>query len=273
MIITLDTKRNVEQNAAMYYEAAKKAKKKLRGAREALARAERELEAELERKGKKEGVLESGMAGKPGGRAAKRGKKPEWFEKLRWFVSSEGFLCVGGRDATTNEIVIKKHMQPDDIVFHTEMAGSPFFLVKTGSQDGKEPGEATIREAAIATASFSRAWKLGVAYAEVYHVRPEQVTKSAMPGEYVPKGAFMIYGKKNMMNAELKLAVGIDAEGRLMCGPVAALEKNCRDDVKILQGNGRASDAAKIIEKKLGLKNSADEIIRALPSGGFKVEN
>ena len=28
----------------------------------------------------------------------------EWYEKFRWFYSSEGFLCIGGRDSTTNDI-------------------------------------------------------------------------------------------------------------------------------------------------------------------------
>ena len=33
-------------------------------------------------------------------------KKP--YMKFRWFISSDGFLCLGGRDATSNEIIIKK---------------------------------------------------------------------------------------------------------------------------------------------------------------------
>ena len=38
-----------------------------------------------------------------------RKKSREWFEKFHWFYTSEGFLCIGGRDSTSNEIIIKKH--------------------------------------------------------------------------------------------------------------------------------------------------------------------
>ena len=58
--------------------------------------------------------------------------KREWYEKFRWFISSEGFLVIGGRDATSNEIVIKKHADKNDLVFHTDIKGSPFHLSKQG---------------------------------------------------------------------------------------------------------------------------------------------
>ncbi len=263
MIIELDINKNIDQNAAVYYDAAKKSKKKLLATQEAISKMRLELE-----KAKKDHAEEEIKLN-----LKKETAKKEWFEKFRWFVSSEGFLCLGGRDATTNEIVIKKHLNPQDIVFHTEMAGSPFFVIGT---DGKVPSEATIKETAIATASFSKAWKLGISHAEVFHVNPEQVTKTAPSGEYVPKGAFMIYGKKTKMNAELKLALGIDNNGKVMCGPIAAIEKNCAVHVKIAQGNNKASDLAKSILKKFGTNAkgiSIDDIIRVLPSGGCKIEN
>ena len=56
---------------------------------------------------------------------ANRQKKREWYEKFHWFFSSEGFLCVGGKDATSNEVIIKKHLEKNDLVLHTDMAGSP----------------------------------------------------------------------------------------------------------------------------------------------------
>ncbi|MBW2992911.1 DUF814 domain-containing protein, partial [Candidatus Woesearchaeota archaeon] len=129
--------------------------------------------------------------------------KKEWYEKFRWFYSSEGFLCIGGRDATTNEIVVKKHTEPNDIIFHTEMAGSPFFIIKT---KGKRPDKQTLEECAQATASYSKAWKLGIASTDTFYVKPDQVTKEAKTGEFIARGAFMIYGKKNFINADLKIA-------------------------------------------------------------------
>lgn len=252
MKILLDGRKSLEGNAELYFEKAKKSKKKLEGAKKALDKSLNELE----------NVSSAPVAAEK--KVVVR-KEKEWFENFRWFVSSEGFLCVGGRDATTNEIVIKKHTSAEDIVFHTEMAGSPFFVVKT---NGKTIGEATIMEAAIATASYSRAWKLGLSMADVFHVKPEQVSKTPLSGEFIVKGAFMIYGKKSFLTVELGVAVGTK-DGRIMGGPLSAVKMNCEKYVKVMQGNEKSSDSAKKIRKIVG--GEIDDIIRVLPAGGVKV--
>ena len=191
MRIKLDVSKSLEKNAEVYFEKAKRSKRKLEGAKEALKRSLGKLE-----KIKKEQIDEIKEA------KEKVERKKEWYEKFHWFVSSEGFLCIGGRDAATNEIVIKKHTDKDDIVFHTSMAGSPFFVIKT---QGKKPGQATLNEVAQATASYSRGWKLGIASADVFYINPDQVTKEAKAGEFIARGAFMIYGRKNNLSTSLKI--------------------------------------------------------------------
>ncbi|MBI2581143.1 DUF814 domain-containing protein [Candidatus Woesearchaeota archaeon] len=269
MKLVIDVRNSVEANAAVYFEKAKKARKKLEGAKAALEKTQQKLRQLISRKEIADKMFAVEAEEKK--TAAARNQQKEWFEKFRWFVSSEGFLCIGGRDATTNEIIMKKHAEKDDIVFHTELAGSPFFVVKSSSHEGPI-GPATIEEAAVATASYSRAWKAGLQSVDVYWVKPEQVSKEAKAGEYLVKGAFMIYGKKNYVPVMVVLAIGIASEGRIMGGPAAAISKNCAKSVKILQGDNRPSDVAKKIIKVLGLDSSyLDEIIRAMPAGEFKV--
>ncbi|GAF78856.1 unnamed protein product, partial [marine sediment metagenome] len=231
MTIKLDITKSLEKNAGIYFEASKKAKKKLEGANAALERSLQKLE-----KAKKEQVKEVE-------KVKQKEVKKEWYEKFHWFISSEGFLCIGGRDAATNEIVIKKHTDKDDLVFHTQIAGSGFFVVKT---DGKKVSESTLNETAQAVGSYSRAWKLGLSIQEVFYVNPEQVSKKAKPGEFIARGAFMIYGKKNILTVDLKLAVGIKA-GKIIGGPVDAVKKNAEKFVLIIQGREKASAAAKKI--------------------------
>lgn len=257
--IVLDLNKNVEQNASVYFEKAKKAKKKIQGAEEALERSRKKLKELLKKKDKFMLKEKEKKETKP--------EKKEWYEKFRWFISSEGFLCIGGRDATTNEIIIKKHTNDDDFVFHTDMSGSPFFVIKA---EGKEIGKKTMEETAQATASFSKAWKLGLSTLEVFYVKPEQVSKKARPGEYLKKGAFMIYGKTNYIHPSLGLAVGLLNDNRVMCAPLAAVKKNCGKYVEIIQGHEKASKVAKEIQRRIG--SSLDEIIRVLPSGGCKVK-
>lgn len=248
--IKIDTTKTIEQNAAVYFEKAKKARKKLKGAVEALSKSMERLKQIEKEKPAEE-------------KAPAAAEKREWYEKFRWFLSSEGFLCIGGRDATTNEIIIKKHTEKDDVVFHTDMAGSPFFVIKT---DGRKPGKETLEECGQATASYSKAWKLGVSCLDVFYVKPEQVSKTTKPGEYMGKGSFMIYGKKEYVRAALGLAVGI-RNNKIIAGPVNAVKANAERFVVIEQGRDKASELAKRIQKKIA-GGTIDEIIRMLPSGG-----
>ena len=264
MQLKLNINKTVEQNAAIYFELAKKAKRKLEGANKAIAENKKKLELLVKEQQKKEidSTEQNSFLPKA---------KKSWYEKFRWFYSSEGFLVIGGRDATTNEIVIKKHTDKEDIVFHTDMAGSPFFVIKS---EGKEVGKQTIQETADATACFSRAWKLGLATTDVFYVKPEQVSKEANSGEYMPKGAFMVRGKTNYINPVMKIAVGIK-DNQLISGPAAAIQAQTKEFLILLQGKEKPSDIAKLIKKKFGktLVATHDDIIRMLPAGGCKVEN
>ena len=35
-------------------------------------------------------------------------RKPHWFEKFNWFVTSENHLVLSGRDAQQNELLVKR---------------------------------------------------------------------------------------------------------------------------------------------------------------------
>ncbi|MBI5064884.1 DUF814 domain-containing protein [Candidatus Woesearchaeota archaeon] len=256
MLLEFDLNKNVAQNAEDYYARSKKVKKKIEGVENAIAKFKKELEQEIKKEVKKEAHKE----------VQKIELVKKWYHKFRWFFSSEGFLCIGGRDATTNDIVIKKHTDPTDIVFHTESPGSPFFVIKS---EGKKIGEATIQETAIATGSFSRAWKQGVTNTEVFHVNPDQVSKEANTGEFLTKGAFMIYGKKNNIQVKLELAIGLK-DNELMCGPIEAVKKYCTTYLIVNQGSQKPSDAAKKIKQSINAE--LDDIIRVLPAGDMHVE-
>ena len=152
-------------------------------------------------------------------------------------------------------------------MFHTDMAGSPFFVIKT---EGRTPAESTLQEVADATLCFSRAWKLGLMTTPTFYVNPDQVTKEANPGEHLPKGAFMIRGKTNYITPTPNCAIGIREDDRIMCGPVSAVKKSCIKLIIIKQGDKKPSDIAKRVKKELG--GELDEIIRALPSGNMDVQ-
>ncbi len=262
MKVTINFRKTVEENAQEYFEKAKKARKKLEGAKKALNISLKKLEDE---KQKKETALEK-LKLDHEERQAKIKRKPEWFEKFRWFYSSEGFLVIGGRDATTNDIVVKKHVDKEDLIFHTDMAGSPFFIIKA---EGKEIGEQTIQETANATLCFSKAWKMGLSTTPSFWVKPDQVTKEAAAGEYISKGAFMIRGKTNYVQPLVDCAVGLYKD-KIMCAPLSAIKKHCEKPIVLVQGKKKPSEIAKIIKKLLG--GELDEIIKVIPSGGVDIK-
>ena len=257
--LALDLTKSIDENAAVYFEKAKKIKKKIEGAEKALNESLKKMQY-LEIKKEKISLEKSKQE-------HFKERKQEWYEKFRWFVSSEGFLVIGGRDATSNEIVIKKHTDAEDLVFHTDMAGSPFFVVKN---EGKQIGEKTKEETADATCTFSRAWKLGLQTSSVFYVNPEQVSKKTKSGEYMGKGAFMVYGKTNYISNKINLAVGITKNNQIMSGPLDAVKANCEKYVVLEQGDEKSSAVAKYIQHKIG--GTIDEIIRALPAGMFRVK-
>ena len=249
MKVLLDVTQTLDKNASYYYEKAKKAKRKMDGAKAAYQAALQRL-ARLdanEQKAKAKPVVQE--------------RKKQWYEKFRWFHTSEGFLCLGGRDATTNDILVKKHTDKEDWVFHTEMAGAPFFVLKA---EGKTPGEASLQEAATAAASYSKAWGLGLATAEVYAIRPHQLSKSAPAGQYLGKGAFTVEGKRTYFTPTLQVALG-KKEDSLIGGPPQAIQAQTRDLFMILPGEKKSSDLAKTLHKRWGFP--LEDIQRFLPPG------
>ncbi|MBW3013337.1 DUF814 domain-containing protein [Candidatus Woesearchaeota archaeon] len=256
--VKLDLRKTVEQNAAVYYEKAKKAKKKIEGAQRALEDARNKLAAVQKEKEKELVKIEKEEKEKQ----KLRERKKQWYEKFRWFVSSNGFLCVGGRDATTNDIIVKKYCEKGDLVFHTDIPGSPFFVIKA---EGKKIDDKTKQEVAQATAAFSRAWRMGINITEVFCVEPEQLKHELG----LPKGSFMVYGKREYFSPTIEIAIGVTSDGAIMAGPPDAIKANCTKFALVVQGNSKTSDIAKKIKRMFG--GDLDEIVRALPPGTGKL--
>ena len=253
MEIEIDLNKSVDENAGRYFDIAKKSRKKVEGARKAIEESRKKLE-QLQKEEDKFREQEEV-------KRQKKERKQEWYEKFHWFISSEGYLCIGGKDATSNEVAIKKHVDKDDLIFHTDMAGSPFFIVKSG----QKAGEKTLQEAANATAVYSRAWKLGHGSAAVFYVKPEQVSKEAQAGEYMTKGSFMIRGKTTYVPIRMEYALGLIGE-QIIGGPVEAVASRTDNYVVIIPGKDKKSDLAKKVRHKLK-GGELDEVMKFLPTG------
>lgn len=264
--INIDPKLKVPENAQVYYEKAKKAKRKIKGALIAIENTKKQLE---KMRAKKDIEMEKILYPK------KRVKKDlKWYEKLRWFLSSDGTLVVGGRDANTNESVVKKYLDNNDIYLHADIHGASSIVVKL---EGKEINDNLLQESASFAASFSSAWSKGFSTQDVYWVHPNQVSKTPEPGEFVAKGSFIIRGNRNYVRgAKVQIAIGIvDYEGkRIMAGPVEALEAHCENFVVLKPGYTKKEAIAKKILHKINEDQllNVDDIVRVLPAGKCDID-
>ena len=206
-------------------------------------------------------------------------RKKNWYERYRWFFTSDGLLAVGGRDSSSNSALVRKHMESNDKIFHAEINGSPFFILKDTNEDLMP---LSLEETAYATVCFSRAWQASAHGLNSFWVKPDQIKKAAPTGQSMGKGSFMIYGTRNFIKvASLKLAVGIMKEGEnflLISGPVEPIKKNCLCYVIIEPGGSPISDVAKKIRAEFNKSDEkfqklfvVDDYVRALPTGSSKI--
>jgi predicted ribosome quality control (RQC) complex YloA/Tae2 family protein len=254
----------VPQNAQRYYEQAKEMARKAKGAKEALAITEE---------------LKASKAEPRKTRQAIHRRKPKWYERFRWFTSSDGFLVIGGRDSDTNEEIYSKYLEKRDLAFHTDAPGAPLTVIKT---KGQEAPDATLQEAAQFAVSYSSIWKGGLAAGDCYMVEAMQVTKTPEHGEFLKKGAFVIRGERRYFrDTPLGLAIGI-TDGVLIGGPTSAINPDADPRLEIEPGEYNADDLGKRIYRMFSdkiddrayLKSiaSIDQIVQFLPPGGSRIK-
>jgi predicted ribosome quality control (RQC) complex YloA/Tae2 family protein len=221
-----------------------------------------------------------------------RVRNKEWYERYRWFITSDGLLAIGGRDASSNSVIIRKHLVEQDLVFHAEIHGSPFFVLKNARL--LDNINKSLLEVAQATISFSRAWRDGLFGGDAYWVLPDQIKKGGPTGQFVPKGSFVIEGKRNYIKGiEIQLAIGIiEQEGNyfLCCGPIQPIKNRAFISASLLPGGLDPMSTAKKVKNEFTsilaagtnqkmsplqfVKNmSLDDFVRILPTGQSKITN
>jgi predicted ribosome quality control (RQC) complex YloA/Tae2 family protein len=270
--VALDLRLTATENGSRFYELAKRAEGKKKGAESALHDALEKL-----RRLQSEGTSLQEKTLK-----VKRVKK--WYENYRWFLSSDGFLVIGGRDARTNEEIVKKRMEPTDIFVHADVHGAPVVIIKT---EGKEVPESTLMEASQFAVSYSSLWKLGTGTGDAYFVKSSQVSFSPPSGEYLPKGSFMIRGERTYMKSvQLRISVSVIVDEKdnvvPLAGPPSSIAKKTKISIEIAPGEENRSKLAQSIKDELtkiagqetGKKVeqiTLDEFLQILPSGGSRI--
>ncbi|KAI9334047.1 hypothetical protein BDR26DRAFT_937229 [Obelidium mucronatum] len=162
--IDLDIYLSAWANARRYYDskklAAVKAEKTIHAVSKAMKQAEKKITQELK-------------ATKTAAPTIKTIRTPFWFEKYLWFVSSENYLIVAGRDTLQSDTLLRKFMRKDDVVVSADVEGTPTVLVINSysaafnNAEAKPPGVTaaspipplTLHQAGTMAVAHSKAWE------------------------------------------------------------------------------------------------------------------
>lgn len=202
LAIDIDLALSPWSNARQYYDqkktAAVKEQKTVAQSSQALQNAQRKIEADL-----KKGLKEEKAVLRPQ-------RKAFWFEKFSYFMSSDGYLVLGGKDAQQNELLYRRYLKKGDIYVHADLQGAASVVVKNVSSTPDAPiPPSTLSQAGALTVSTSTAWDSKAVMA-AWWVEAGQVSKTAPTGEYLATGGFMIRGKKNFLPpSQLLLGFGV----------------------------------------------------------------
>jgi hypothetical protein len=147
-----------------------------------------------------------------------KARKRYWFEKFLWFISSENYLVIAGRDMQQNELLVKRHLSKHDVYVHADLHGAATVIIKNTTAGGDIP-PTTLYQAGVMSVCWSKAWDAKMS-TSAYWVHAHQVSKTAPTGEYLTTGSFMIRGKKNFL-PPVQLVYGFGIMFRLDASCVA----------------------------------------------------
>lgn len=199
-------------------------------------------------------------------------RKPQWFEKFHWFITSDNYLVLGGKDAHQNETLVKRYLRAGDAYLHADVHGASSCVLrakrhrlKNGKTVPLPLSDQALQEAGNFTMCRSSAWSSKM-ITSAWWVESHQVSKTAPSGEYLTVGSFMVRGKKNFLPPS-QLEMGLAVLFRLGDDDSIARHKNERRDFTLMDSvdEDEPDDDVKIVKHlpKGDVRTSGDDVPEA----------
>ncbi len=244
---------SIGKQISQLFDEAKELEEKAQKAAQVLEKLKKDLSKLDEEQRRAEEKLKSSV---------KIATKKSWFEKFHWTVTTGRKPVIGGRDASQNEVVVKKYLKEHYLFFHADIPGASA-VVAPPSEDPLE-----LLQIAQFAAAYSKAWKIGIHAVDVYYVKGVQVTKQPPSGQYLARGSFMIYGKREYVrNVRLELAVGCRKDGeayRVVAAPPKSAHLLAEKYVVVTPGNKEKGKLGKELAQEWG-GCAVEDVVAALP--------
>ncbi|XP_061700923.1 ribosome quality control complex subunit NEMF-like isoform X2 [Syngnathoides biaculeatus] len=186
LLVDVDLSLSAYANAKKYYDCKRSAEKKEQKTIQAADKAMKSAEKKTQQTLKEVQTVTT----------IQKARKVYWFEKFLWFITSENFLVIAGRDQQQNEMIVKRYLRAGDIYVHADLHGATSCVIKNPSGNPTPPR--TLTEAGTMSVCYSAAWDAKIV-TSAWWVHHHQVSKTAPTGEYLTTGSFMIRGKKNYL--------------------------------------------------------------------------
>ena len=176
-------------NARLYFDTKKVAVSKQtkveKSSGMALRNAEKKIQKDLARNLKSEND-------------ALRSIRPKyWFEKYYWFVTSDNYLCLAGRDDNQVDMIYYRHFSDNGYFVSSDMEGSLDVFI-LNPYPGEDVSPTTLFQAGIFAMLTSAAWN-GKVSSSAWWLKGDEVTKKEFDNSLLGPGRLNFKGKKNFM--------------------------------------------------------------------------
>jgi len=191
LAVDIDLALSGYSNAREYYDqkktAAAKQEKTVLASTKALKSAQVKIEADLRKALKQEKQVLRPV------------RKQFWFEKFIYFISSDGYLIVGGKDAQQTDLIYRKNLKKGDVFVSADLSGAASLVIKNNPSTPDAPiPPSTLSQAGTMSVATSTAWDSKAVFS-AWWVPAEQVSKLAATGDVMRPGDFHIKGTKNFL--------------------------------------------------------------------------
>ncbi len=187
VMVSIKLELSAHANARSIYNdrrrAAQKAERTLAASEKAIRAAERYSQREMQSASLKHSLAME--------------KTPLWFEKFYWFVSSENYLVLSGRDATQSQILVSQYLRPCDVYVHVDIEDAHFCIIR--NKDVNSPiSPVALLETGCMAVCRSHAWNSRSRTSAWWVNAKQVVVQVARTAKNLPMG-IGIRGRKNFL--------------------------------------------------------------------------